>query len=51
MKRYGASISPWSIPAVVKKESVAPSGLRTNVSGLSFMVLIPAMILSGRPKR
>ena len=28
MKRYGASVSPRSIPAVVKKESVAPSGLR-----------------------
>ena len=49
MKRYGASVSSWSIPAVVKKESVAPFGLRTYVSGLSYMDLIPAMILSGRP--
>ena len=49
MKRYGARVSPWSIPTVVKKESVTLSGLRTNVSGLSHIFLILAMILSGRP--
>ena len=36
MKRYGACLSPWSISVVVKKESVAPSGLRTNVSGIAY---------------
>ena len=46
---YGASVSPYSIPATMSKYSVSPSGERTFTLVFLYRIVIAATVSFGRP--